>query len=265
MSPHMNRTWWLVALLSVLIGCRGGSSPGGAASTPAGAVEALIQAVKPIEANDREPTAADLVAFLQAIAPHLADSSRETVECFLAAVPEARDHDRMAQKTFGESLAKAEGYHPSENGLAMAMSFSTLLARIPPGAKAEIVKQAEKSATEVMFRLRWRKGDPQKTSSELIEETVVAVRDGAGWKVLIPLSGTISVGTRYPESREEEYSIRKQEDWDAAAVRQSNQKAMELLRAIRTKTARVTEGLKTGKYPSVDAYLAAANAEMEAP
>lgn len=265
--PHMNRAWWLLALLPVVIGCRSGSSQPGAskASTPAEAVDALIKAVRPIEPRDGEPTAADLAALLKDIAPHLADSSRESVDCYLAAVPEAQDHDRLARKTFGAALEKAEDYSSAEEALAMAMSMATVLSRIPPGAKAEIVKQVEKSAAEKVFRLCWRKGDPQKTQSQSVEETIVAVRDGAGWQVLIPLSRAITVGSRGIEGKEEEYSIRKQENWDAAAVRASDQEAAKWLQAFRTKTRRLTEDLKRGKYPRVEASLTAANAELEAP
>lgn len=256
MWHSVNRMRWFAVLLPALIGGAGCASRSAApaAATPAEAVDALLKAVKPSEPKDDVPATADLVALFEAIAPHLADTSRETVDGFLAVVPEVRAHDQLAKKTFGAALEKAEDYVPAEEALSM-MTMGTVLSQIPPGAKAEVLKQPEKSPTEAAFRLRWSKADSGETQT--FEETVVAVQEGAGWKVLVPLSATVEFGSHTTPDKREDYVRRGQQEWDAAAVRSDNQAALKELQGFRAKVARLTQDLKAGKCRRVEDYLKA--------
>lgn len=257
------RILWFAVLFSVVTGCPGACATPSAPQTPAEAVSVFLKAVKPVAHGDNGLSAPQLAALLRPLLPGLAAPSREALECFLAVVPEVQEHDRLARNTFGTALEKADGYGTAEDSLAMMMSFTTVLSAIPPGANAGVVRQVRTSATEVMFRLRWSKSEPRLT--QVVEETVVAVQEGREWKVLLPLSGTINSAGQTKDGHEQEITCRKQEAWDAAAVRKSDQEALNTLKAFRATIARLTQDLKDGHFQNVEAYLAAVNADEAAP
>lgn len=272
--------WPAWALLATLIGCSGkppqqpvptASTASTASTTPAGstaptastvstaadAVQVLIKAVKPIDSKDDE-SAAGCVAIFQAIAPHLGDSSREMVDCLLAAVPDTRDHDIQAKKSLGAALEKAQNYTSAESALVMMVETGSPLAQIPLGAKAEIVQQTDKSPREVVFRVRWSKAEADKTQT--FEETLVAVAEGGRWSVLLPLFGETEFGSGEKIGKKaEEYMRRKEQAWDAASMRKNNQDATKQLQEFRTMMGQLTRDLQSGKVKSVEAYMKAIN------
>src|SRR5205823_11795138 len=114
--------------------------------------------------------------------------------------------------------------------------------------QVEVVKREARAPGEVVLRVRWSK--PRALGTALVEETLVAVKEGGGWKVLMPGSGDVDYspagGTRAVR--------RKDRAWTAEAVRKHNEATRKDAREVRGHLELLTRQVEEGKFPDVASY-----------
>ena len=229
------------------------------AATSAEAVEAVVTASQqpvrkavPLEQpNDSDAFMDDLAARCKALKPLLSESSQEVLNAYIDFAATAKAHDVVARKHFGKNLDKAQDYMPAAT-IALRMTLaSTLLGQTPEG-KTEVIRKTEKTATEVVFELCWRVGERDATAT--VNETLVAVKEKAGWKILQPTRrvpfGLGMLGDQPPKAEPPEV-------WGAEKVRKSNKQMIQTLKAMSGGVERLTGEVEAGKYRKANKYVQA--------
>lgn len=226
------------------------------AATSAEAVEAVVSALqrpdrKPFQTEDFNVVLDDLTASFKALRPHVSGSSQEVMDAFGVLVAEAKAHDIVARKQFGKKkLNEVSEYMPA-GSVAWRLTTTSMLLSQQPGAKTEVVRKTEKSATEVVVELRWRVGEGD--ASTTMDETLVVVKEKDGWKVLLP-TRRVPFGIDLLNDTPRPVVV---EVWDAEKVRKSNKEIIRTLQATSARIKKLTAKVEAGKYPNAEAYVPA--------
>lgn len=224
------------------------------AATASNAVDAFITAStqptrKPVLPENYDAVMDHLAKSFKILQPHLSKSSQNALDAFINFAVTAKAHDIASRKRFGVKLDNVQDYMPAAGLVLQMAGTSTLLAQ-PPEGKTQIVTITKKSANESVFKLRWQVGEGE-VSTEM-NETLVAINETAGWKILVP--------TRHVPFGFDGITDRKlvtAEDWDADKATKSNESIIQTLKTMTTKVKLLTADVEAGKYLSAEKYVQA--------
>lgn len=192
-----------------------------AAATADAALAGLIVSLKGAGAPaGQQADGGAITSLLERLLPHLAGPSRQMVESMLRAARAARLHDDTARKAFGAALEKEDGYTPAEGALASFIALATPLAILRQDSSAEIVERG-RAGDDALYRVRWLSAAG--TEIERAEESLIAVKEADGWKLLLPGFGSITFGNHTRGGQSENSFERAKKAWTAGAMREESE------------------------------------------
>jgi hypothetical protein len=224
-----------------------------AAETADAAVAGLIVSLKDAgSAAGQGPDGGAIASLFERLLPHLARPSRQMADSMLRAWRAARLHDDAARKAFGATLEKEEGYTSAEGALTFFVAFATPLAMLRRGSVGEIVERAN-AGDDALYRVRWVSAAG--AERDRAEESIIAVKEGADWKLLVPAFGSLTFGNETRDGRSENYSEREKKAWTAGAMRAEGEATQRKIDSLAAQFDSMTQDVKAGRFSTPKAYV----------